>query len=288
MLLAQITDCHVVAAGELLAGRIDSAGALRAAIDHLHALSPRPDLVLATGDLVNDARIEEYDQLEHVLTALEIPLLAIAGNHDDRGEVRRRFVIPAGIADHEHPGLGDTLCYVVDHTVGDVEVRLVGVDTTVPGAPGGTIGDAQLAWLDERLSEQPDRPTIVFQHHPPFHTGIQWMDDVGLTDAAAEAAVIRQHPHVMAVVCGHVHRPITSAFAGTVASCWPSTASQVELALDGSRYAFVDEAPAVALHLVTSGGPTGTTTASHLSVVGRPTRWFPDWAIAAAQAEKSM
>lgn len=273
MLVAQITDPHVVARGERFAGRIDSAASLRDAIHHLHRTNPRPDVVLATGDLVNDGFPEEYDHLEAVVEELEIPLFVVPGNHDDRTEVRRRF------ADHVPPGEPDTpICYVVD----DYPVRLVALDTTVPGAHGGRIGRRQLDWLDRALAAAPERPTIVFQHHPPFRTGIEWMDAVGLEDAIAEAEVVRQHPQVMAVVCGHVHRHVTVNFGGTVASCWPSTTAQVALALDGRRFLYVDEAPAVALHRWEPGEPGAVPAGlvSHVSAIGARPVWLPDWAIA--------
>jgi len=82
-----------------------------------------------------------------------------------------------------------------------------------------------------------------------------------------------------------VHRPITAAFGGTVASCWPSTTAQVALALDGRRFLYVDEAPAVALHRWEAGdsvepGSLPSGLVSHLSTVGPKPVWLPDWAIA--------
>jgi 3',5'-cyclic-AMP phosphodiesterase len=265
MLIAQITDCHVVEHGELLADRVDTAGALNTAIDHLHAMSPRPDVVLATGDLVNDGRPAQYDQLASILTRLEIPVHVVPGNHDDRDALRRLFPdLPDGQVSEGR----------LDHVIDGYSVRLVGLDTTVPGEHGGRISAAQMSWLDQVLSADPDRPTLVFQHHPPFVTGIDWMDEVGLAGRELEAATIARHPNVLGVVCGHVHRPITAAFGGTVASCWPSTGAQVALALDGGRYRYVDDAAAVAVH---RWHPVDGFV-SHLSPVTSSETWLPAWA----------
>jgi 3',5'-cyclic-AMP phosphodiesterase len=265
MLIAQITDCHVVEHGELLADRVDTAGALNTAIDHLHAMSPRPDVVLATGDLVNDGRPAQYQQLASILARLEIPVHVVPGNHDDRDELRGRFPdLPDGQASEGR----------LDHVIDGYPVRLVGLDTTVPGEHGGRISAAQMSWLDQVLSADPDRPTLVFQHHPPFVTGIDWMDEVGLSGRELEAATIARHPNVLGVVCGHVHRPITAAFGGTVASCWPSTGAQVALALDGGRYRYVDDAAAVAVH---RWHPVDGFV-SHLSPVTSSETWLPAWA----------
>lgn len=266
MLIAQITDCHVVEHGALLADRVDTAATLRAAVAHIEQFRPRPDVVIATGDLVNDARPAQYAQLAEILGELTIPVHAVPGNHDDRTEMRSLFChLPRG-------GAQDRL----DHVVDDHPVRLVGLDTTIPGEHGGAVHDDQLEWLDAVLGAQPERPTLVFQHHPPFRTGIAWMDEVGLTDRHREAEVIARHRNVVGVTSGHVHRAITTAFAGTVASCWPSTGAQVALALDGSPYGYVDEPPVVVFHRWDPGH--GLT--SHLSLVGSAEPWLPTWAAA--------
>ncbi|CAN5617382.1 phosphodiesterase [soil metagenome] len=272
MLIAQITDCHVVERGELLAGRVDTAAALHAAIDHLHAMSPRPDVVLATGDLVNDGLPAQYEQLASILDGLEIPVHAVPGNHDHRDELRQLFPhLPDGL--HTEGRL--------DHVVDEYPVRLVGLDTTVPGEHGGRVSETQMSWLDRVLSSDADRPTLVFQHHPPFVTGIDWMDEVGLDGRELEAATIARHPNVLGVVCGHVHRPITAAFGGTVASCWPSTGAQVALALDGGRYRYVDDAAGVAVH---RWHPVDGFV-SHLSPVTSAGTWLPAWAAREAARE---
>lgn len=268
MLIAQITDCHIVANGELLAGRVDTAAALRRAIDHLSRMTPRPDVVLATGDLVNDARPEEYDQLVEILDGLgEIPLVVIPGNHDDRDEMRRRF--PGLPGPEEHDGR-------LDRIVEGYPVRIVALDTTEPGEHGGRIRPDQMGWLDAVLAAEPDRPTLIAQHHPPFTTGIDWMDEVGLEGAELEAQVLARHHHVVGVVAGHVHRLVMTPFGGTVASCWPSTGAQVALRLDGARYRYTDEPAAVAVHRWTPDDGL----ASHLSPVVDAATWLPDWAAA--------
>lgn len=100
------------------------------------------------------------------------------------------------------------------------------------------------------------------------------MDDYGLADRDVEAAVVARHPQVVGVVCGHVHRAIATAFAGTVASTWPSTGPQVALALDGRANRYTDEPPAVALHRWTPESGL----VSHLSYVGAADEWLPPWA----------
>jgi 3',5'-cyclic-AMP phosphodiesterase len=262
VLAVQLTDCHIAPPGALIGGRVDTAATLRSVVEHINALRPRPDIVLATGDLTNDGQAIEYERLAEILAALTIPVFAIPGNHDDRSQLRALYpnIIPPGDAD-------DTIDYVIEH----LPLRLIGLDTTTPGYHGGTLTSTQLDWLDEQLRLAPTKPTLIFQHHPPFVTGIGWMDEDPFIGINEYAAVLSRYSNVEAVVCGHLHRAIHRRFGGTVASCWPSTGVQLGLALDGERYLLAPEAPAVALHRWTETDGL----VSHVSHVGLGQPWVP-------------
>jgi 3',5'-cyclic AMP phosphodiesterase CpdA len=228
-------------------------------------MDPRPDLVVGTGDLVNDGRPSEYDRLEELLADLTIPFLPLPGNHDDRSELRRRFptVLPDGGPDDP-----------IDHVVDLGPLRLVMLDTQMPGRVGGGLDEAQLDWLDGVLCEEPDRPTIVFQHHPPFATGLAFMDAEAFDGAEAYATVVERHRQVELVSCGHLHRSIVRRFAGTVACTWPSTCAQIDLLLGSSDVGYVDEPPSLVVHLWEPSAGLR----SHLRPVGDFDRWTPAWA----------
>ena len=278
LVIAQITDCHVVEAGQLLYNNVDTASRLGRAVAHINAMHPQPDLVLATGDLVNDGRPAQYDNLVRILARLEAPLYAIPGNHDIPHEVRSRLGahLDSGSAAEGHrtkpasSSASGTHDYVVDVS----NLRLIGLDTTIANQHDGELTSAQLAWLDATLQEDPHVPVVIFQHHPPFTTGIAWMDESGLANPDLEAAVITKYPNVLAVLCGHIHRPIQSLVGGAVASVCPSTGVQVALALDGTPYAYVDEPGAIGVHLFSPS----TGLVSHISQVGSPASWTPPWA----------
>ena len=257
MLIAQITDLHITALGSRLFGHVDTAGHLARAVSSLLALDPQPDVVLATGDLVDGGDPVEYAHLRHLLRPLRRPSFIIPGNHDERSALRKAFgdcaYLPAGSG-------------YLHYTVEDWPVRLIGLDSVDAGAPGGVLCRDRLAWLSQRLLEQPDRPTLIFMHHPPFSTGIEHMDATGLRDAEGLAQVVSHHPQVERIVCGHVHRSIQARFAGTIASVAPSTAHQVSLDLRAAADAtFSMEPPGYHLHLwrretglVTHTVPVGT------------------------------
>ena len=136
------------------------------------------------------------------------------------------------------------LCFAV----GLGPMRLVGLDSLIPGDPAGRLGHEQLAWLDARLGEAPERPTLVALHHPPFRTGIDHMDTMMLEDGDALAEVLGRHGQVERVLCGHVHRAVQCRFAGTIAQIAPGTAHAVQLTLAGAPSRWVMEPPGVLLH----------------------------------------
>jgi 3',5'-cyclic-AMP phosphodiesterase len=256
MLIAQITDTHISTPDSVNDRHFRTPEHLERAVAHLNRLDPRPDVVLATGDLVERGEPQEYARLRSILDRLTMPVYVVPGNHDSREQLARAF------ADRGYlPARG-----FLQYTVEEWPVRLIGLDTHVPREPGGRLCAERLGWLDARLAEAPDRPTLVFMHHPPFVTGMQAMDAMGLEGGSALAEVVGRHPQVERVVCGHVHRAMTRRFAGTVASTSPATAHQLALVLTPARHlAVVMEPPACALHLWL-GSEAGLV--SHLSVIG--------------------
>lgn len=238
MLIAQISDIHLRACGSLLHQKIDTGRALAACIDHLLRLVPRPDLVVATGDLGDLGRPEDYARLHDDLARLPMPVYLIPGNHDDRTALRAAF------PDHTYLPRKGFLQYGVD----DWPLRLIGLDTVIPGEIGGGLCADRLSWLADRLAEQPQRPTLLFMHHPPFATGIHFMD-TPFAGADALTALIRKHPQVCQVVCGHLHRAVHCNWAGTTAAIAPSIVYQMNLALTANDGFFlVDQPPAIALY----------------------------------------
>jgi len=258
MLIAQISDPHIVAAGKLFRGPVqgaadaervalefDTAEFLAHAVVALNELVPKPDIAVVTGDLVDHGAPEEYAQLRQLLAPLQMPFFVIPGNHDGREALRQAFR-----GDGYLPATG-----FLQYTIDEYPLRLVALDTLIEGKGGGELCQERLSWLDRTLAEKPDRPTAVLMHHPPFATGITYMDQHGLQNAGDLAAIVARHPQIERILCGHLHRAIDRRFAGTVAGTAPSTAHQIRLNLiPGSRISFVFEPPGYQLHLWQEGG----------------------------------
>lgn len=261
MLIAQISDPHIRARGQLYQGVVDSNAMFAAAVAHLNALDPRPDLVLLSGDVVDAGSAAEYANALALLAALDIPCRVIPGNHDDRAAFHAAFT--AAGHDYLPPSAEAPLHYVVDDFS---PLRVIAFDVTLPGRHHGDIDDAALAWLERALAAEPERPTLLMMHQPPFATGIPYLDPYGCRNGAALAALVARHPAVERIACGHVHRFMHLRFGGTVLCTAPSTTTAIALQLrpDAKPQSYI-EPPACLLHHWTE--PQGLVT--HLSMIGQ-------------------
>ena len=235
MVIAQISDLHVTATGTLDGG-VDPAATLAGCVAHIAQMDPQPDVVLATGDLTEAGTPAEYQRLRNLLAPLRVPVYVIPGNHDDRDALRAAF------SDHTYirPGNG-----TIDYSIDGFDLGLIALDTTIPGAAGGALDAAQLAWLEGALERMAGRPVLVFIHHPPIMTGLRYMDEIAL-DASSVArlgVIVAREPRIERIVCGHVHRSVQARWHGTVVSICPSTAFQCVLSLRGDTFDADSAAP---------------------------------------------
>lgn len=240
MLIAQLSDIHVRPRGRLYKDLVDSNRMFSDAIEHLQALDRSPDLVLITGDLVDEGHPDEYEMLSELLRPLKAPLLILPGNHDGRQALVDAF------PEHKYLPASGPLHYCAD----DHEVRVVALDSCPPGKHHGEIDAQGLAWLHDALAANRHKPTLVLLHHPPFVSGIPYLDDYRFIDHGPLASVVGAFNNIEAVLCGHVHRPMFRRWAGTVVAACPSTATQIALQLHpkASPQSYVGP-PACLLHL---------------------------------------
>ena len=239
MLLAHISDLHVMVEGDRAYGVVDTGPLVERAIANIKARSP--DAVVISGDLVHKATLEEYERLKVMLASLEMPVFLMPGNHDNRDLLRQTFADCAYL-----PKAG-----FLQYTVEDYPLRLIMLDTNVPGEGRGELDEVRLHWLDQQLAAQPNRPTLLFMHHPPFSTKLAIMDYVGLTGIEALEKIVEKYDCIERIGCGHTHRPIQKLWGKTLVYTVPSPVHQVSLELQSEVTAatFTMEPPAYQLHL---------------------------------------
>jgi 3',5'-cyclic-AMP phosphodiesterase len=258
LLVAQISDLHIKQPGALAYGKVDTAAALARCVVELNRFTPRPQIVVVSGDLVDTPTEAEYKHLRQLLAPLQIPIAAIPGNHDARHLVRAAF--PA------QPYARAAGALDLSFALGPLDLVLI--DSSVPAAPHGCLEDATLQWLDATLAASGTRPALLFLHHPPFVTGIAHMDRQSLRNASDLAAVLKRHPRTRLVAAGHVHRATLTIFAGIPATICPTPSHAVALDLE-DRYppALMLEPPAFHLHAWFDGAGYGDVV-THLVPIG--------------------
>ncbi len=242
MLIAQITDIHLGFdpgnPAEFNRKRLDQV------LLHIVNGPNKPDILLATGDLVDLGDLDSYRRLQNAFSMCDFPVYMCMGNHDHRANFREQFPEVA------------TADGFVQYVVTLNGLRLLILDTLETGRHGGGFCEIRAAWLRARLAEDTKTPTILVLHHPPIEVGIDWMNThpqeqwvANLVGAMAGATNIK------GMVCGHVHRNIVAPWQGTAIAVCASTAPQVTLDLrpididtPDNRPMIIADAPAYALH----------------------------------------
>jgi 3',5'-cyclic AMP phosphodiesterase CpdA len=268
VVIAQISDLHVKPVGVRAYQRVDTAAGLALCVKELNRFTPRPDLVVISGDLVDAPCQSAYQHLVQLLAPLEVPFSAVPGNHDDRDLMR------AALPDRYDRSSGALHSL---RAIGGVDVVLI--DSTVPGHDYGTLDADSLAWLDAVLAASPKRPALLFMHHPPFVTGIEHMDVQNLRNAEELAAILQRRRRARLVAAGHVHRATLTSFAGAAATICPAPNHAVALDLDGRLPpSLTMEPPAFHLHVWSPGQNFGSVV-THWVPIGDfdgPHRFFDD------------
>lgn len=256
LIIAHITDLHLRVDGTLYNGDQDTQVQLTACINHLNEMDPRPDLVIATGDLADEPSPELYPVMRQMLDQIEMPVYVIPGNHDDREMLRAAF-LDLGYLPADDPFL--------HYTIEEYPLRMIGLDTLETNGDNGEMCASRLHWLDHRLSEQPDRPTLIFMHYQPIMTRMGYTNKNAFPGASEMEELIRGHSQVEWIICGHLHRPIQMRWGGTFVSVAPSLAFQRTLTLDNAMpKAFIDEPTGMLIHMWSPE----TSVISHISLIG--------------------
>src|SRR5262249_50830967 len=157
---------HIKRPGALAYGLVDTAKALGQCVATLNDLAPAPDFVVISGDLADTPTAEEYEHLTRLLAPLKLPFASIPGNHDSPEMVRAAFPAP------NYAQLSGPLNQRIEVS----GVTLLLLDSSVPGQPHGQLEPLTLEWVDAALTSAPDKPALLFLHHPPFKAGIWHMD----------------------------------------------------------------------------------------------------------------
>src|SRR3954451_15226021 len=238
--VAHVSDTHVGSDVR------DPASRMASVMDHLLAMSPRPDVLLVTGDVADHGLPQEYAGARAWLDRWPGAVAVCPGNHD----VRDAFV--------------DGLRMPARSVLDAAGFRFLMLDSLIDAVDGervdeGRLGDDQLRWLDRELGAS-ETATFVCLHHPPTTIGLEQMDRIRLVDGDALAAVLDHHPHVVAVLVGHAHTMGATTFAGRPLLIGGGGVSTVSADAEPVDTLWYDAPPTFALHLLDGSSPPRVTT----------------------------
>jgi 3',5'-cyclic-AMP phosphodiesterase len=236
----QFTDPHLFGnAAETLRG-VNTLESLERALADASGHLAIADAILVTGDLVQDDA-GGYEHFRRIFARFGKPVLCVPGNHDLVPEMRAALSAPP---------------FLLDGPVDIGAWRFVLIDSVVANQAGGHVSAEMLSRLDEDLGRARQRHSMVCLHHHPVAMSSRWLDKVGLANANEFWSVIDSHPHVKAVVWGHVHQPFEGSRRGVRLLATPSTCAQFQPRTD--QFVIDNQPPAYRLLTLNSNGAIDT------------------------------
>jgi Icc protein len=207
----QISDTHIHAVSGARLWGVDVDQGLSTVLENLTLWHWPADLLLNTGDLVQDEGQPAYERLLDFLEPLEVPVYCLPGNHDI--PMILDGVLAAGNVRRERHVIHGPWQFIL-------------LDSTRPNSPGGHLAEKELLFLEQTLEAHPDRYAIVCLHHQPVPVGSAWLDTMMVDNAQGFFHIIDRHPHVRAVVWGHIHQDFSARRNGIELLGAPSTCVQ--------------------------------------------------------------
>ncbi|MES9941961.1 MAG: 3',5'-cyclic-AMP phosphodiesterase [Candidatus Thiodiazotropha sp. 6PLUC2] len=220
----QITDSHLYADPSRCLLGINTLETFDQVLGQALQEAGRPDIILATGDLVHDASDSGYKRLLGRLKLTEIPTYCLPGNHDQPAKMKQ-------ILNQENV-----------HCISSVQAKewsLIFLDSTIPGSDGGAISESELVLLKQLLESHPERHTLISMHHHPLPVGSRWMDTMVLERSKPFFDLILSNPQVKGVLCGHIHQTFEAThkglkILGSPSTCVQFSAGEDEFAIDAT------------------------------------------------------
>jgi 3',5'-cyclic AMP phosphodiesterase CpdA len=229
--IAHVSDPHYLGGGRPLYGSVDTDGHLARALEQLERSGRRPEAIVITGDLADLGEPEAYhrlkDQLEPVAARMGSDIVWVMGNHDEREPY-------SSILFGEEPTTAP------QDRVHDVNgLRIVSLDSTVPGYHHGVLTDEQLDWLASVLAIPASHGTLLALHHPPIPCPVEIMAIIELQEQQRLAEVIRG-TDVRAILGGHLHYATSGTFAGIPVSVAAATCYTIDTSAPADELLGVD------------------------------------------------
>ncbi|MGX5202739.1 3',5'-cyclic-AMP phosphodiesterase [Aliikangiella sp. IMCC44632] len=211
--VAQLTDSHIFAEKEGCLLGLNTRRSFEAVCERVKKEEWKPDVILATGDLSQDASPQSYQYLADFLATLKVPSFWLPGNHDDP-QVMAQYLTNQCVSSAKQILLGDW--------------QIILLDSSVKDKVYGNLSESELAFLSQALQQHPNKHALVSLHHQPVTIDSHWLDQIGLKNAAEFKQVLAKFPQVKGVVWGHIHQDFEFTENGVHWMATPSSCVQFE------------------------------------------------------------
>lgn len=232
--VVQITDSHLYGDRDAELLKMNTQDSFERVLELVAGFEPDMDMILATGDIAQDASPSAYERFAHSLQPLGAPFYWIPGNHDRRS-------VMAGMN-----RLGAVFRQASRKQILAGHWQILMLDSSVPGEVFGRLAPAELDFLDRALLDAAADPdihhTLVCLHHNPHPGTASWMEGIGLRNAEELLAMLAGRDTVRAVLHGHIHQHLDYEEDGIRFLCTPSTCIQFKPGV--TDFTLDDRAPA--------------------------------------------
>jgi 3',5'-cyclic AMP phosphodiesterase CpdA len=229
--VAHISDTHLLAGDARQYGAIDTVARFGQALERVSRIDPPPQALVLTGDLADLGEPAAYRRLRELVEPLAArtgaQIVWCMGNHDERTAYSREL-------------FGQESDAPQDRVYDVAGLRIVSLDTSVPGWHHGALGDEQLSWLREELATPAEHGTLLALHHPPIPSPMCPVAEVIELVETDRLAEVLRGTDVRAILGGHYHFSSHSTFAGIPVSVASATCYLSDPAPPGRFISAVD------------------------------------------------
>lgn len=210
--ILQITDMHLFADDSSVLLGVNSNASFLAVLDEIKSAKRKYDLIVATGDFVQDGSKHAYQRFAEQIISLKTPCVWLAGNHDKYSYMQSVFA-HYDLADNKVVLLGDKWIIIL-------------LNSQVEGQAYGFLSNIELEFLQHTLAKYPDKNALVFLHHHPISSSCHWLDQHILKNSCQLEQIVQGHQQIKGVGWGHIHQEQDHLWHHCLAFSTPSTCVQ--------------------------------------------------------------
>jgi Icc protein len=209
MKIIHITDTHLFNDPNKTKDHINHYDTFHQCIDL--GIAQSPDLVIATGDFVDDVDSVAYQYVAKGLAKFSCPCHFVLGNHDEDPLLAKRCLTGKNLSSEQH--------ILTPHW------QIILLSSHWTGEIAGYLDHSQLELLSTCLSQH-KLPTLIALHHNPTDMNNIAYEPINLNNAHEFFNTIAPFPQVKLCIYGHVHQAYYALEQGIPFYATPSTCRQ--------------------------------------------------------------